>query len=370
MNHIRLSAPIIRTPRVMQIEGMFDIAAEEKSVTIIPAAIPDLDAQEWNIGLIYGASGSGKSTVATALFGESLRAIETLQWQHDSAVIDNFPAGMSIKEIVDLLSNVGFSSPPAWLRPFQSLSNGEQFRVTMARVIAEQTKIAVIDEFTSVVDRTVAKIGSHAIAKTVRKRGSKFVAVSCHADIIEWLRPDWTYQPATGTFRWECLQPRPTISLRIIRCNSSAWQHFARYHYLSNEMNRSSAVFVALVDEQPAALASILSFPHPKLKNAWRMSRIVVVPDFQGIGIAGHFADVLGGAYKADGRSLTAGTSHPALIATLNKRPTWSMIRKPSRISAGSATAIHGFGTSSNRITASFRYCGPERQEAVKLLRV
>ncbi len=77
---------------------------------------------------------------------------------------------MAIKEITALLSSVGFSSPLAWLRPFEGLSIGERFRVTMARALAETRDLTVIDELTSVVDRTVAQIGSAAIAKTVRRR--------------------------------------------------------------------------------------------------------------------------------------------------------------------------------------------------------
>lgn len=66
---------------------------------------------------------------------------------------------MGIKDIVGLLSSVGFSSPPSWVRPFRVLSTGEQFRVTMARTLAEMPDLAVVDEFTSVVDRTVARPG-------------------------------------------------------------------------------------------------------------------------------------------------------------------------------------------------------------------
>ena len=42
---------------------------------------------------------------------------------------------------------------------------------------------AVFDEYTSVVDRTVAQIGTAALAKTVRARGQQFVAVTCHEDV-------------------------------------------------------------------------------------------------------------------------------------------------------------------------------------------
>ena len=113
---------------------------------------------------------------------------------------------MSIKDVTTLLSSVGFSSPPAWLRPYGVLSNGEQFRATLARALAEKSDLCVFDEFTSVVDRVVGQIGSAAVAKTIRRRGSKFVAVTCHDDVLEWLDPDWVYTPADGSFAWRSLR--------------------------------------------------------------------------------------------------------------------------------------------------------------------
>src|SRR5690606_16358303 len=110
----------------------------------------------------------------------------------------------------------GFSSPPAWLRPFHVLSNGEQFRVTMARALAESVGLVVVDEFTSVVDRTVAQIGSAAIAKAVRRRGGRFIAVACHYDIADWLEPDWIYEPHTARFARDRLR-RPDIEIAVRR---------------------------------------------------------------------------------------------------------------------------------------------------------
>src|SRR6185295_19097477 len=102
---------------------------------------------------------------------------------------------------------------PSWVKPLHVLSNGEQFRANLARTLAESPDIAVVDEFTSVVDRTVAKIGSAAVAKCVRASGRRFVAVSCHADIEEWLQPDWKYDVPAGKLSWRSLQRRPELQL-------------------------------------------------------------------------------------------------------------------------------------------------------------
>ena len=65
-------------------------------------------------------------------------------------------------------------------------------RVDIARALLEKDFI-VFDEFTSVVDRQVAKTACIAINKAIKNTNKKFIAVSCHKDIIEWLQPDWLF---------------------------------------------------------------------------------------------------------------------------------------------------------------------------------
>lgn len=360
MSTIKLETKIDRSPRVMQLEGMFDLQVSGTSVTEIAANIPDLSTRDWNIGLIVGPSGAGKSTIAKNMFGEQLHKSENFEWSHDKAVIDDFPRDMSIRDVTELLSSVGFSTPPAWLRPFHTLSNGEQFRVTMARVMAEtrDKDIAIVDEFTSVIDRTVAKIGSHAIAKSIRRRGQKFVAVGCHYDVQEWLQPDWVYEPHTGSFRWESLHQRPDVELTIFRAQYEAWRTFSRHHYLSADLNRSAHVYVACIEGQPAALIAILPLVHGQVKNAKRISRIVVLPDFQGIGLANKFMDALCSALKAQGFDTYITTSHPALIRSLNHSKNWTMNRKPSRVGKVGKNTKRGLVSSGARVTATLKFAG------------
>ncbi len=166
---IRRTVDVQRTGRVMQLEGIFELPPAEQSEKTWQVDLP-LEGEEWSIGLVVGPSGCGKSTIARELFAAEL--VDGWDWPHDRAVVDGFPEETSIKEITGLLSSVGFSSPPSWLRPFRCLSNGEQFRANLARTLCEKPDLAVVDEFSSVVDRQVAQIGSAAVAKTVRRRGA------------------------------------------------------------------------------------------------------------------------------------------------------------------------------------------------------
>lgn len=151
----------------------------------------DIDGKPWNVGLIVGGSGTGKSTIAKECFAEAYSS-STYEYTAKS-VIDDMPKNKTIKEIEKTFTSVGFASPPSWLKPYSVLSNGEKMRVDLARNINEDKELIVFDEFTSVVNREVAKTSSYAISKAIRKQGKKFVAVSCHRDVIEWLEPDWIY---------------------------------------------------------------------------------------------------------------------------------------------------------------------------------
>ena len=69
-------------------------------------------------------------------------------------------------------------------------------RVNLARAILEKRELIVFDEYTSTVNREVAKFGSYALQKAIRRLGKKFIAVTCHYDVIEWLEPDWVFDTA------------------------------------------------------------------------------------------------------------------------------------------------------------------------------
>lgn len=170
------------------IKGQFDLKITTVRETFIGNI--DIENKKWNVGLIVGSSGSGKSTIAKQVFGENY--VDQMSYDKKS-VIDNMPAGKSTEEITKIFNSVGFATVWSWLKPYDVLSNGEKMRVDLAKAILSERDIIVFDEFTSVVDRTIAKTASAAISKAIKKMNKKFIAVSCHHDIIDWLEPDWVY---------------------------------------------------------------------------------------------------------------------------------------------------------------------------------
>lgn len=343
---------VSRSVRARQLEALFDVPPQDKCAIHYQADLP-LEERPWQVGAIIGPSGCGKSTILRHLWGDQ----PELEWKGKS-VLDDFPEGLSIAAISEVCQSVGFNTIPTWLRPYHVLSNGEKFRVDMARRLLEFETV-VLDEFTSVVDRQVAKIGSHAFQKYIRRNGRQAVVASCHYDIEEWLQPDWIFEPATMTFRWRCLQRRPAVDIEIVRVGRKEWRRFAPFHYMSADLNHSATLFCALVNGTPAALAAMLYRPHPKVKDIYGCSRLVTLPDFQGLGVAHALIDKVGAMYRDLRRRTRTYPAHPALIRSFAKSPAWRQVAEARMKGTNRASGSSSTGKMGGRPNAVFEYIGP-----------
>jgi hypothetical protein len=292
---------------------------------------------------------------------------------------------------------------------------------TIARAADERT-IALIDEFGSCLDRLTARIASAATAKAVRRHRARLVAVTCHDDVLDWLEPDWVYEPLSGEMwrrdspqsaegggdegqrssrsagvgaaadgaagdgaracgedragrggldrdlsRWGRLRRayrRPGIELEVFRATGEAWELFKPHHYLSGKLHRSAQCFVGTAWGRPAGFVAVLPFPHPTTPS-WREHRCVCLPEFQGVGIGNAMSEFVASLFAGRGKPYTSVTGHPAMIAHRRASPLWRMTRAPAK--------AHGMGErgtlrhlqktmSVSRITAGFRYIGPARE--------
>ncbi|MDO4570331.1 MAG: ABC transporter ATP-binding protein [Planctomycetia bacterium] len=359
---ITVETPILESFRVKQVAGLFDVPLSKKSVETFEVETPDLNADDWSIGLIVGPSGSGKTTLARKLLGENL--YQNPPWKDDAAVIDGFDPSLSIRETTALLTSVGFSSPPGWVKPYGVLSNGEKFRCDLARAISVakvkkiENLIVAFDEFTSVVDRTVAKVASAAIAKGVKSGNipCKFVAVTCHYDVAEWLEPDWVIDMASCTLSRRRLR-RPEIRIEVVRCGRSIWSLFARHHYLSAGIASGCRCHLALWDSAPVAFCA--EVPQIAKKNHWRVSRVVTLPDFQGLGIGMKFIETIGDMHKEKGERFNITGSHPAVISHCKRSPKWRAVSvSNAKSKPQKQRLVSGYLGAIGRVVASFEYFG------------
>ena len=184
---IPLTSQVNRDEFIFASEKAFDCIFDGTS-KFFPWKKPSKIPSKFKIGVIVGSSGSGKSTLLKN-FGKE----EIPSWDSTKAIISHFD---DPNDGINKLSSVGFNSIPSWYKPFNVLSNGEKFRADLARKIKTG---AVIDEFTSVVDRTVAKAASLSLSKYVKNNDIDNLVIStCHHDILEWLEPDWVIDTDSG----------------------------------------------------------------------------------------------------------------------------------------------------------------------------
>lgn len=185
--------------RSARVKSLFN--AERGNTFELNADIP-IEGMDWSIGMVVGPSGSGKTSIGEKLLGGGKLVDLYSDWAEDLPIVECVSPSAPFDTVTGAFAGVGLGDVPSWLRPFKALSNGQQFRAGLARVITEAPAEVIIDEFTSVVDRQIAKIGAMAFAKAWRRnKGKRVVLLACHYDIVEWVQPDWVYDTGTHTFK-------------------------------------------------------------------------------------------------------------------------------------------------------------------------
>ncbi len=330
----------------------------------------DIDGFDWQIGVVVGPSGSGKTSIGETFFDGGIYDLKKA-WVDDKPIIDAIAPDGDFNAVTSALSAVGLGSVPSWLRPFRLLSNGEQFRAGLARLLLEGEKEVVLDEFTSVVDRQVAKIGAGAFQKAWRKnKGRKAVILSPHYDVLEWLEPDWIIDTKEMVYKRGCLR-RPKIELEILRANGSYWRYFKPHYYLDLPMPVAAQYFVGLVDGEPVAHLAVA----PMFQNGYyRATRLVVLPEWQGCGLGTRFLNAVC-QWHLDGNGrcerklpVLFHTSHPQMAAALRKSPLWIqksavLYQKASKTHFQMTQGRGHFG-GHFRAVQGFAYIGAEAQDA------
>ena len=434
--------PLTRSFRVEQVAGLFDLPLdqiESRLAHSLTVELPGLE-EDWMIGAIVGPSGSGKTTLARAVYGEAL--YEPLPWPKDAAIIDCL-GDVPVKQLAHVLTAVGLGSVPTWLKPYHVLSTGERFRADLARALLtarrdvtqrrgdaeeeiprglcapaplrEKCPLLVIDEFTSTLDRTIAQTASAALSRLLHSDSvgglrnpqsailnPKFIALTCHTDILAWLAPDWVLdlggmKEEGGGRRMKeeggrmkeaaeslhpssfCLHPswrgclqRPTLRLAVRRVPQCVWPYFARHHYLAGGLAASATCYAAMwsaaprqdrsdnnssiPDSRPIAFCAVVA--SLGWKKTKRITRLVTLPEFQGLGIASRLAETVAAHEQAKGHRVTITASHPAILAHCSRSPRWTYLGTKKTGSTRQRLGQRPIACSAGRAVASFEFIG------------
>lgn len=320
---IEHACPEFKGYRAARVRSLFNV--EDGSRFELDAEMP-IDKPGWQIGVIVGPSGSGKSSLGRAAWGE--QAMWAPTWPTRLPIVEAIAPRGSFDDVTAALSAVGLGSVPSWLRPFHVLSQGEQFRANLARLVCEAPARAVVDEFTSVVDRQIARIGALAFGKAWRRTKGQVILLTPHHDVLPWLQPDWVFDTGAGRLR-RSLRGRPRIELEVRATDWRYWTLFEPHHYLKLPKMIAATNYVGTVDGQLVAHVAVST--RPGMREA-RACRLVVMPEWQGAGVGLRFLNACCELWRTGQNRhgievpTLFHTSHPGLAAALRRHPAWTQV--------------------------------------------
>jgi len=339
----------------------FDYSFEGNTSFHVPL-IPDIP-KEFNIGVICGSSGSGKSSILKTFGSE-----EVIKWDRNTSIASHFD---NVEDAIARLGAVGLSSVPTWGKPRHVLSNGEGFRVDLARKLKSN---CVIDEYTSVVNRDVAKSCSTALSKYIKRNNLKnIILATCHEDILDWLEPDWVFNTDTLEISRRSLH-RPEIHIEVHGCTKAFWSMFAHHHYLTAEIPPVVDCYLATWNGVIVGFASSICLPgkSPPLYEGdtrikYRECRTVVLPDFQGLGIGTRLSDAVGDIVIEKGYRYFSKTAHIRMGSYRQKSNKWrptatNLVDRSKSQKRPKSEQWHHMGLDTKRICYSHEYIGADRK--------
>lgn len=287
---IRLQSPVSDSFRCQKAAQFLDIDTTKKSIHEL-SIDADLDA-DYKIGLVLGASGSGKTTFAREIWGDR---VDKKILAENLPIIDQFPKELSYDDCAMLLSGVGLTSVPCWIRPVYTLSNGQRARADVALRIAVMDSPIIIDEWTSVVDRTVAKVMCRCIEKFVTKFDKRVILLSCHYDVFEWLNPDWVIDCNKQDYSdrrllRQSFKRTERLEFGIRQVDRKSWRYFSKYHYLSDKLPGGHIeTFGLFHGENQVGFQCFANYvpwkDKHKTKEKMHSNRTVIHPDYAGLGM-------------------------------------------------------------------------------------
>lgn len=361
--NVRLQSEISKSFRCVRAANSLDIDVEKKSIHELQIQA-DLTGN-FNIGLILGSSGSGKTTLAKHIFGENVFK-EHLDSQ--KTLLDQLPNELSYEECASLISGIGLTSVPCWIRPAYTLSNGQKARAEAVLTMCSNDNLSVLDEWTSVVDRTVAKVMSHCLQKFVRKQNKKIILLSCHYDVVEWLNPDWIIDCNQSKFidrrslHSNERRRKESLNFDIREIDSSSWKYFSKYHYLSQNLPGGKNYYFGLFDgENQIGFQNFSNYvPHGNKaeKKILHSNRTVIHPDYCGFGLGIKIIDVCSKIMHDRGFRIMAKFSSEPIYKSMMKSKNWTLKRidRQIGIKTSGGRMVRKTGFRENVKTYSFEF--------------
>ena len=384
-----LKLPKKRSKHVAAVQKAYDILEPAGNYCVPSGSSTPLPlALEWKLGVVYGASGGGKSSTLRLFVPDEKKWFGDGQSPFDPKRPVVEQVHEDPEEAQKLLQDVGLKSVPAWLAPFGSMSTGQKARADLTRVLKaleeERGATLAVDEFGSLLDPTTREAMAYSFSKAVAKRapkGSHVVVAVNDERLLQWLQPCWIFDVDACEYRFAKrfldqegvreqlakhfkLKDRGkrlqggvpersiplTLKVRLVGVEEKrrVWDAFKHHHYLDHKAT-GHLCFVLLLQSPflncgKEVLAGLLLLNcyaqrNEALKTYRAAARFVVAPSVQGLGIGPRALAMIGSSLASAGLELRFVTSHLALVKSFERSGLWESTGPPK---SGAESILHG----------------------------
>ena len=208
--NVWVAAKVAQTRKTRAVQEAFGIKPEHLEYALISGL--SLELRPKSTLLIVGPSGAGKtvllSTITKNLIGlhrhpgskirveGELRTPDDMKIgllnriSSDKPLIELF-AGRSIDRAIYLLNMAGLSEAYLYLKRFQELSAGQQYRAMIAKMVDRQRNVWVADEFCSTLDSVTSYIVAENLKRLAQRFRATLIVAAAHWNyFVEALKPD------------------------------------------------------------------------------------------------------------------------------------------------------------------------------------
>lgn len=184
------TSSVERTPRVLEIAEAFGLGLTDKKFVIYENL--NLEIRQGDVVYINGQSGSGKSLLLRDL-SEQMTAAGLKVADLNKIELDDRPVieqlGQTTTEAINFLAKAGISDAWIYIRKPSELSDGQRYRLKLAKVLETDADVWIADEFGAVLDRVTAKVIAFNVQKVARERGKTLLVATTHTDLEQELGP-------------------------------------------------------------------------------------------------------------------------------------------------------------------------------------
>ena len=190
--NVAFQTRVNKTTRTLEVAESFGLGLDEKEWSLYDNL--ELQISGGDVVYITGQSGSGKSVVLRELQrlmkaeGQNVASIEDFTFDDDKNVIDQL--GKTTSEALGLLSMAGLNDAYLFVRKPSEMSDGQRYRLKIAKLIETGAKVWVADEFGAVLGRVTAQVVASNLQRAARKAGAIVMVATTHEDLKNALRPD------------------------------------------------------------------------------------------------------------------------------------------------------------------------------------